>query len=283
MITIVNSRPHAARIAGAVLGLAALIAAMVFTATPASAHARLEVTSPKDGSSLTATPPEVMLRFNEPIQKDLSQVTVTTGSKDATSGKIQIEGNSVYQPLKSSLKPGSYKIVYKVVSADGHPISGTFSFSYDPPEGDSGAGADPSATTPSATSGSATPTQEPSSSSAPATDPSSTTAPSDSPSTTAPSDSPSTTAPSDSSSTTGPPDGETAPEEPGDDSTTTSPDADADAQEDDNSDEGTSGWLWVGVATALIVLAAIGLLIVRSRKGRGGRDDEEIPLDDDYK
>lgn len=267
MITFVNSHPHVARIAGAALGLAALLAAMVFTATPASAHARLEVTSPKDGASLTATPPEVMLRFNESIQKDLSQVKVTSGSTDATDGKLQVDGNSVYQPLKTTLKPGSYKVVYKVVSADGHPVSGTFTFSYDPPEGDSGAGADPSATAPSATNGSATPSQEPSSGSAPATDPSS------------------TTAPSDSSSTTGPPDGETAPEEPGDDSTTTStsPDADADAPEDDNSDEGTSGWLWVGAAAALIVLAAIGLLIVRSGKGRGGHDDEETPLDDEYK
>lgn len=263
MITIVNSRPHAARIAGAVLGLAALIAAMVFTATPASAHARLEVTSPKDGSSLTATPPEVMLRFNESIQKDLSQVTVTSGSTDATDGKLQVDGNSVYQPLKTSLKPGSYKIVYKVVSSDGHPVSGTFTFSYDPPEGDSGAGADPSATTPSATSGSATPSQESSSGSASATDPSSTPAPSDSP------------------SATGPPDGETAPEEPGDTSATTPATPESDAQEPDaqDADEGTSGWLWAGIAAVLvIVLAAVGLLM----KGRRDHeDDEEIHLEDE--
>ena len=118
------------RLASAILTLAALLVAMTMAASPASAHARLEKSSPKDGSTLTATPPEVMLQFNEPIKDGLNQVTVKSGSTDATQGKPEVDGNTVYQPLKSSLAAGDYTVTYKVVSADGHPVSGTLTFTY---------------------------------------------------------------------------------------------------------------------------------------------------------
>lgn len=132
------------RVLGAFLGLTALLAAMVITAAPADAHARLESSSPSDGSTLTATPPEVMLRFNEPIKEGLNEVSVTTGSTDVADGEIDVEGQSVYQPIALDMKPGTYTVKYKVVSADGHPVSGTFTFTYAPPEGDTGARGEPS-------------------------------------------------------------------------------------------------------------------------------------------
>ncbi|EKA59901.1 copper resistance protein CopC [Janibacter hoylei PVAS-1] len=107
---------------------------------PAAAHARLEASSPKDGSTLTATPPEVMLRFNEPVKDGLNQVSVKSGSTDVTDGDLELAGNTVYQPLKTVIDAGDYTITYKVVSADGHPISGSVKFTYAPPEGDQGAG-----------------------------------------------------------------------------------------------------------------------------------------------
>lgn len=132
------------RVLGALLGLTALLSAMALGAAPADAHARLEASSPTDGSTLTATPPEIMLRFNEPIKDGLNEVSVTTGSTDVADGEIQVEGQSAYQPIRLDMKPGKYTVKYKVVSADGHPVSGTFSFTYDPPEGDTGASGQPS-------------------------------------------------------------------------------------------------------------------------------------------
>lgn len=141
-----SARPHApfARVVGAILGLAALLAAAVVTAAPATAHASLESSSPVDGSTLTATPPEIMLRFNEPIKDGLNEVTVTTGSTDVADGEVQVEGEAVYQPVKHTMEPGRYTVKYKVVSADGHPVSGSLSFTYEPPEGDTGASGEPS-------------------------------------------------------------------------------------------------------------------------------------------
>ena len=118
-----RTAPPFARGTTAILALAAMLATMVTLASPAAAHARLEASSPKDDSTLTATPPEIMLRFNEPIKDGLNQVSVKSGSTDVTDGDLEIEGNTVYQPIKSSLKSGSYTVTYKVVSADGHPIS----------------------------------------------------------------------------------------------------------------------------------------------------------------
>ena len=136
---ITTDRPHPpfVRVATA---LAALLLAALVAAPPAAAHARLEASSPKDGSTLTATPPEVMLRFNEPVKDGLNQVSVKSGSTDVTDGDLELAGNTVYQPLKTVIDAGDYTITYKVVSADGHPISGSVKFTYAPPEGDQGAG-----------------------------------------------------------------------------------------------------------------------------------------------
>ena len=261
------------RLASAILTLAALLVAMTMAASPASAHARLEKSSPKDGSTLTATPPEVMLQFNEPIKDGLNQVTVKSGSTDATQGKPEVDGNTVYQPLKSSLAAGDYTVTYKVVSADGHPVSGTLTFTYTPPAGDEGAVDTPTSST-SATS----------SSSAPATSGSSTTpSPTATDSTTSPT-SGSTTAPSGSSSsapassTTSATDGETQPTAPASTSSSSSSSAAAptDGGEGSSNDGGIPTWVWIaGLGVLLVLLAAAGLIA----RGRG-RDDENVDLDE---
>lgn len=264
-----------ARLAIAILALATLLVTMAVTAPPASAHARLEASSPKDGSTLTATPPEVMLRFNEPIKDSLNQVSVKSGSTDATDGKLEVDGNTLYQPLKSTLESGSYTVTYKVVSADGHPISGSLKFSYAPPAGDDGAGSQTgsstsgsSDSTTASSSGSSTP--PPASSSAPTT-------PGSSDSATAPESTPaSTSSPESASSSTSASDGETAPAAPeGTSSSTTAP---ATSGDSNSSDGGVPTWVWVaGLGALLVIGAGIGFL-TRGRRDPG--EDEEIDLEE---
>ena len=154
--------PPALRIAAALAGLFALLCAQVAVSAPASAHARLEQTSPAEGASLTAAPPEVMLRFNEVVNGDLSEVTVKTGSTDVAEGSVEVEGDSLYQPLSSDMPEGDYTVTYKVVSADGHPVSGTFDFTYGAPEGgeeDTGASSTATGDSSSGSSSSSSPEQ----------------------------------------------------------------------------------------------------------------------------
>lgn len=260
-----------ARPVTAMLALAALLVALVVTAPAASAHARLEASSPKDGSTLTATPPEVMLRFNEPIKEGLNQVSVKSGSTDATDGELEIEGSTVYQPLKSTLGSGDYTVTYKVVSADGHPISGSLKFTYAPPAGDDGAGEPTSSTSGSSTSGtsSESSSQSGSESSTPPPAGSTSSSPSSEPTSTS-----TTSTPTEGTSTTSPTDGETQPSPPEGSSTSDS----SPTGEDASQDEGTPTWVWIaGLGALLVILAGAGLL-ARNRRDHG--DDEDIDLEE---
>lgn len=119
-----------ARLVVLALALGTAATALVLSAAPASAHAALQSSSPADGSTITAAPPEVALRFNEPIGTVGAQVQVTSGGTSATQGEPSVEGSTVSQPLAGSMEQGDYTITYRVVSADGHPVSGTVDFTY---------------------------------------------------------------------------------------------------------------------------------------------------------
>ncbi|WP_435199412.1 copper resistance CopC family protein [Janibacter sp. GS2] len=273
-----SASPHASfvRVAGALLGLVALLAVLVASASPASAHARLKSSSPADGSTLTAVPPEIALRFNEPIKDDLNEVSVKSGSTDVTDGAVEVDGSSVYQPVKYSMKPGKYSVSYKVVSADGHPVSGTLSFTYDPPEGDTGASGEPGATTSSPASGSSTaePSESPDSSgSSTSSDSSSSSSATDE----EPSESSSgTSVTSEPSSTSG---SETSSAEPTEPSTSsTSTDAAAGTGDETSGGDGTSPWWWVAAAAALAVVLGGIALLARGRRDAG--DDEAVTLEE---
>ncbi|CAM4084045.1 copper resistance CopC family protein [Janibacter anophelis] len=266
-----------ARLVTAILALAALLAALVVTAPPASAHARLEASSPKDGSTLTATPPEIMLRFNEEVQDGLNQVSVKSGSTDVTDGDLEIDGNTVYQPIKARLDAGDYTVSYKVVSADGHPISGTLNFTYAPPEGDDGAGTPSTSATASEGSTSDAPTASGSATPPPAssTQPSSPTT--SAPSSTSAPESSSTSAPESTSSSTSPTDGETEPTPP-EDATSSTSDEPVAGDETSTDEGGIPAWVWIAAIGALLVILAGAGLLARNR--RDGGDDEDIDLEE---
>ena len=265
---------------GAVLGLAALVVALVATASPAAAHARLESSSPADGSTLTAVPPEVMLRFNEPIKDGLNEVTVKSGSTNVAEGSVQVEGSTVYQPVKYSMKPGNYSISYKVVSADGHPVSGTVSFTYDPPEGDTGAGEEPGATSTSSGTDGEAPSSTSSSAAAPSSsgDGSSSAGTSSSPTESgSPSESATSTSGTSEPTSTSTSPSETASTSP-QSSESSSPSEEAVADPDETSGDGddmSPWWFAIGAAVLVIILGVIAML-VRGRKRSDSDEDATL-------
>lgn len=105
--------------------MAALIALALLNAAPAFAHAGLVSSDPADGSVLAAPPAQVLLEFNEVLLED----TVSTSIRDeadvvVSSGSAIADGASVSVPWPSDLPDGSYRLAYRVVSADGHPVTG---------------------------------------------------------------------------------------------------------------------------------------------------------------
>jgi copper resistance protein C len=117
------------RLATVFAALALLLAAQVAGGGPASAHDYLISTSPGDGGSVATSPARVTLTFNEAVSTRFSTVLVT-GPKGGSwqSGAPDILGATVNQPLRKLGPAGPYQVTWRVVSADGHPVGGSFSF-----------------------------------------------------------------------------------------------------------------------------------------------------------
>jgi methionine-rich copper-binding protein CopC len=132
-------RVVARAMAGALLVLAATattVAAVAVPATPAWAHARLARASPADGATVTGTPRQVQLVFDAPVQPGFATVAVTApGGAQVQRGDPQIRGAAVVQPLRPAPMAGRYTVAYRVVSADGHPVTRELTFVYAPPGG----------------------------------------------------------------------------------------------------------------------------------------------------
>ena len=122
---------------------AALLAAgalMVLPLLPASAHDELTAVSPEPDSVLTTAPEELELTFSGEVMDIGHQVLVTDSEgRSVTEGPLEPEGNRIVQPLSGAgTEDETYRVVWRVVSSDGHPIEGTFSY-------DVGSGGEPTA------------------------------------------------------------------------------------------------------------------------------------------
>jgi copper resistance protein C len=104
-------------------------AALLFAAAPASAHDAAEASSPSDGATVATPPAEVSITFNQAPLGLGSQVRVSDpAGTDWAEGKVEIVDNVATQKLREGAPAGKYTVQWRVVSADSHPIEGTFSF-----------------------------------------------------------------------------------------------------------------------------------------------------------
>jgi methionine-rich copper-binding protein CopC len=98
-------------------------------AGPASAHNSLEASNPRNGSTASSAPESVLLDFDDKVLPGVAVVVVQgPGRERYEQGKAVIREDKVRQPLKALEKAGKYTIAYRVVSADGHPITGKIAF-----------------------------------------------------------------------------------------------------------------------------------------------------------
>ena len=118
-------RAVASALTAAAIGLAGLVA----SASPAAAHATLIKVTPADGATLTAAPSEVRLDFDEAVSSRFASVVVTgpTG-EDVTGGAATVNGRHVSAPVAGNLGSGEYRVAFRVVSDDGHPVTGQSRF-----------------------------------------------------------------------------------------------------------------------------------------------------------
>ncbi|UYK38932.1 copper resistance CopC family protein [Microbacterium terricola] len=156
--------PRSRRALGAIA--AALIAgsAVLFSAAPASAHDELLSTDPADGSTAAAMPEQITFTFSANISPDdgATEIAATdAGGTSVLAGDPVVQDNTVTQPLAAG-GSGEITVLWKVVSSDGHPISGEFAFTVEAAEPTASASAAPTATASGSASASAQPSETPS-------------------------------------------------------------------------------------------------------------------------
>ena len=131
--------------------IATLAVLPMIAATPAAfAHAGLLGTTPAADAVVTASPPQVVLSFDEAVLDQGAGILVTdaAGNHYETAGTLTYGGAKISIELKPLGDPGTYTVAWRVVADDGDPQSQTYTFDYQP------AG---SATTPAATSSASDP------------------------------------------------------------------------------------------------------------------------------
>lgn len=113
-------------LAGALAAVTLALAAAVLAAAPAQAHAILVSSNPAAGARLGATPGQVTLVFDEPLEGRLSGATVVWPGGRRVEGVVA--GKTIRVRLVGNA-PGVYEVRWKTVSqVDGHTIAGAFRF-----------------------------------------------------------------------------------------------------------------------------------------------------------
>ncbi|WP_404352948.1 copper resistance protein CopC [Phycicoccus jejuensis] len=90
-------------------------------------HAQLLKTSPEDGASVE-TADAVTMTFSEDVNEEFLQVKVEGPGGDEADGAPTVDGSTVTQALPDDLPAGEHEVTYRVVSVDGHPVSGSLTF-----------------------------------------------------------------------------------------------------------------------------------------------------------
>ncbi|MEU2146026.1 MULTISPECIES: copper resistance CopC family protein [Streptomyces albovinaceus subgroup] len=122
-----------ARFAARALVVPAALGVLAVGAPLAAAHTDLDSSTPVAEASLAEVPESVTLTFSDPMDQKYAKVAVTgPDKKPAGQGSPRVDGKRVTIALDPQAPAGEYSVGYRVVSADGHPVSGSYTFTVQP-------------------------------------------------------------------------------------------------------------------------------------------------------
>jgi copper resistance protein C len=124
-----RGRSHRLRRVAATLAVG--VTALVGSAVPASAHENLVRAVPGDGSTVTSAPARVQLVFDEKVGMPADIVVTGPTGERVEQGPVQVLDNTagVRVDVRAA---GRYTVAFRVVSADGHPVTGQTGFRFAP-------------------------------------------------------------------------------------------------------------------------------------------------------
>ncbi len=122
----------------------AVLAALAGSAAPATAHNSLLSSTPAAGSVVTEQPGTISVTTNDDLlllggeaTGMAIQVTGPAGAPEPLyygDGCVTASGPTLAADVQLG-QPGEYTVIWQIVSIDGHPVSDTFTFSWQPAAG----------------------------------------------------------------------------------------------------------------------------------------------------
>ena len=100
-----------------------------------SAHAFLDHASPRVGSTVRASPPELKLWFTQELEPAFSTVRVEDGAGqriDKNDASVDADDPTLLQVPLPKLAAGRYRVTWRVLSVDTHVTEGDFTFDVAP-------------------------------------------------------------------------------------------------------------------------------------------------------
>ena len=105
-----------------------LLPVIAYGANRSVLHATLLRSTPGANSRLSRPPATIRLVFSEQVVPELSQISLVAPDGKASPLKVANDPHDVHTLVSSvgAIPRGSYKVVWRVLSADGHPVGGEF-------------------------------------------------------------------------------------------------------------------------------------------------------------
>lgn len=108
---------------------AALIGVALAYAGAAWAHAARIASDPVENAVLTEQPPRVSATFNEPMRAQFAAMTVIgPGGTDWSGSPPGVDDAVISVAVRPGGPSGDYAVNYRATSADGHVVSGSWSY-----------------------------------------------------------------------------------------------------------------------------------------------------------
>jgi methionine-rich copper-binding protein CopC len=114
--------------------LSFLVSGLAFLSAPSSlAHGEITSSFPQADSVEATVPTEVWIDFDGPLQtidgQEINSLEVIDSSGTVVNeGELVIEGGNIWTKLSDQTLAGAFTVNYRIVSVDGHPVEGSYSF-----------------------------------------------------------------------------------------------------------------------------------------------------------
>lgn len=109
--------------------IATLFCATVAAASgPALSHSELRSSFPVDGQRLPTSPGRLELVFNERVQITALRLIHQSGYEQPFARPRAVERITSHQTILPAMEAGDWRIEWRIISADGHPVSGVIRF-----------------------------------------------------------------------------------------------------------------------------------------------------------